>query len=289
MNYQLLRSYIKVIVLFYIIYSYFNWLLFTKLHSTWSHEILDVWIPCFISYMLVYLVIRPIVKKYSFSDNTKNLLLWVLLPIPMFMILAFSQPYFRDKTYKLIDVKTPGEINNYPNERFFKVCHYVVDEHNYFLARRQSRSGKNGTTLNVANYFATPMYYDSNEFRQGTYPSTFLCIEFKTSMSNAMLQREKQPEKIKLFNIRSLIKYKAYNFYKANTFEKLINPDNTKNYYRAVGKLNFKKEKPLLLKHLIGGLPALSEKNKQLLIFGSLCPLLFMILLIGIIDISKKR
>lgn len=272
---KLLKKYLTVFVLIFTSYTLINWFLSTHFDLGINENYLNFWIPALVCAVLTYIYLRPLVNELSYTEKGADFLLWFILPFTMWIPIAFSQEYFKDISYGVVPIDKPSEVFKYPSERFFKIKSFAVEPDNYFIIRERHTSGKNGTTLNVSNYYIVPMYDDTIVNNGDTKTSIGYGVRFSTSMHNGIFSKKEQEPKIKEFNERSANEYEEYNFYKADYFEKISNTDDASYFTEAAERnRNFEhNRKPTILVSKNGTIADLYENGENMFIYSTLISL----------------
>ncbi|HVZ96556.1 MAG TPA: hypothetical protein VG847_06760 [Chitinophagaceae bacterium] len=225
---SLIKKYVLVFILTFSGYTFLNW--FASLHSGISvnKDYADLWIPAIICYLLAFIVFRPVLKKLGYNKKVTGLLLYALIPVSMWLPIALSQGYFRDISYTIIPIDQPKELDDYPNERFFKINHFVVDTSRCFLIRERHTSGKFGSALQLNSYFVVPVFNDTTERNNSRTSRIGYGVKFSASLANDLLYKSGQQKKVAAFWQRSKEDFSKYNFYQVDYFEKIENTDDAK-------------------------------------------------------------
>ena len=223
---NLIKKYLLVFVYAFVGYTFINWLISTRLNININEKYLDLWVPVALCIAVTYFIFRPIVKQLKYSEKSKDFLLWFIIPFTIWFPIVFSQKYFKDISYKIISINKPSELYNFPRERFFKIKSFSVISDDYFIMRERHASGKNGTTLNVLNYYIAPVYDDNSKNTTDKFSTIGYGVQFSTSMHNGFFDEKSQEPIIKNFNKKSTEDYNKYEFYKVDYFEKIKNSDN---------------------------------------------------------------
>jgi hypothetical protein len=215
------------------------------------------------------------VKELNYTEKGADFLLWFILPFSMWTPIAFSQGYFKDISYGVVSIDKPSEVFEHSSERFFKIKNFTIAPDNYFIIREKHTSGRNGTTLNVSNYYIVPMYDDTIAMNSDTLTSIGYGVRFSTSMHNGFFDKKEQEPKIQEFNKTSAKEYEQYNFYHADYFEKISNTDDATYFTEAAERnRNFDhNRKPTILVSKSGTIADLYEKGKNMFIYSTLISL----------------
>jgi len=227
---RIIKTYLTLFAVFFIGYSFLNWLLTTKTGLIKiDKDYSNFWIPFIIVYIPTFFILRPLIKKSSFKLETKDGLLWVLLPFSISIPTAFSQQYFKDISYQVVSISQPDEAVLHPNERFFKIKAYHVNRNDFSLFKERHVSGTKGKSLKVNNYYVAPMYTD-------TVSHTFKVaygVKYATSLNYGLLFRDEAPQKIQEFNVKSEKEFSNYDFYNATFFEREMDSEDEANFSAA--------------------------------------------------------
>ena len=225
MLYRLIKTYIIVFILFYLIYSSINWYL--NIYGIYRLSGVFIFIlPGLIGLILSFLIFKPIVKllRYKFY-KTSNFILWFIIPFSLGLSVSFSQDYFINSHYKLIHISKPSEIFNHKNERFFKIDKYFINKFNYYYIYYDSQ---NKGDLHVNSYFILPIYDDSTN----TTLSTNIGCGQKIVNITHFGWFDKEPknaviEKLVKINVND---FKKTDFYSDGYFELVTNTDDLECY-----------------------------------------------------------
>jgi hypothetical protein len=288
--YKLIFLYLGVFVLFFISYTFIDWLLTTKTRIlNINNSTIDLIIPLILGIAVSLIVFRPFLKKLNWGKKAKEIVLNLFIPFTISVPVAFSQQYFRDINYSLIEVDKPADVLKYPGERFFKIHSFFVDSSRCFIIYEKHESGNMGTTLNVSNYTVFPMYTDSSE--RNKLSVVAFGIPFKTTMSNALLQRKFQAYRIKEFNEKCLMDIMSYDFYEADYFEKQLNTKDA-DYFKEAWSHNEsidKKATPTILIKKTGTIDRLYQEDQKMVVWSiGICGGLALLVLI-IIQYTPKN
>lgn len=271
----LLKKYLIVFILTFISYTFVNWFLSTHFELGINENYLDFWIPALVCAVLTYIYLRPLVKELNYTEKGADFLLWFILPFSMWTPIAFSQEYFKDISYGVVSIDKPSEVFEHPSERFFKIKNFTIAPDNYFIIREKHTSGRNGTTLNVSNFYIVPMYDDTIAMNSDTLTSIGYGVRFSTSMHNGFFDKKEQEPKIQEFNKTSAKEYEQYNFYHADYFEKISNTDDATYFTEAAERnRNFDhNRKPTILVSKNGTIADLYENGKNMFIYSTIISL----------------
>lgn len=268
----LLKKYLLGFILTFVGYTFLNWFFSTHFDLGINDNYTNFWIPAVISIVLTYVVFRPIVNSLGYSEKASDFLLWFILPFTIWTPIAFSQGYFKDISYKIIQINKPTDIFNHSNERFFQIRTFDVAPEDYFLIRERHSSGKNGTTLNISNYYIVPMYNDSLEKKRNPLTQIGYGVRFSTSMHNGFFDKEINDTLIKAFNIKSAKDFREYDFKNVGYFEKIENNDDAKYFKEAIENNNSfdKTQQNLVVVNRNGRIQDLYERGKNMFLYSTL-------------------
>jgi len=268
----LLKKYLLGFVLTFVGYTFLNWFFSTHFDLSINDNYTNFGIPAVICIVLTYVVFRPIVNFLRYSEKASDFLLWFILPFTIWTPIAFSQGYFKDISYKIVKINKPGDLFNHLNERFFKIRKFDVAPEDYFLIRERHSSGKNGTTLNVSNYYIVPMYNDSSEKNMTSLTQIGYGVRFSTSMHNGFFDKEINDTLIKEFNVKSAKDFREYDFENVSYFEKIENNDDAKYFKEAIeNNNNFDKtQQNLVIVNRKGRIEDLYERGKNMFLHSTL-------------------
>lgn len=227
---KIIKTYLTLFVLFYVGYSILNWILTTKtgvirIDKSYS----NFWVPFTIIYIPVFLFLRPLVKKSGFKSKTQEGLLWALFPFTISIPTAFSQDYFKDSSYGIVNVNYPEDVLSLPRERFFTVAKFRVRNDGFTLFKERHVSGGRSKSLNVNNYYIAPMFGSSTD----TISKVAYGLRFSTSLNHGLLFRNEQPEKIKTFNTKTAEELSNYDIYKLTFFERQMDSEDAQHFATA--------------------------------------------------------
>lgn len=227
---KILKSYLILFLLFYAGYTLLNWIITVKTGLIQIEDnYTNFWIPLALVYVLVFLVLRPIIKKSDYKPNIKDGLLWALFPFTMWIPVAFSQEYYKDASYDVITLNSPKEVGLYKNERFFEIKDFYINRNDFTLFKERHVSGGRSKSLKVNNYYIAPLYCDSE--REDT--DVAYGLKFSTSLNHGLLFRDEQPKKIWEFNIKSASEFTFYDLDSVTYFEKQVDSEDATNYAAA--------------------------------------------------------
>lgn len=227
---RIIKTYLTLFAVFFIGYSFLNWLLTTKTGLIKiDKDYSNFWIPFIIVYIPTFFILRPLIKKSSFRTTVKDGLLWASMPFSISIPTAFSQQYFKDISYQVISINNPDEILLHPNERFFKIKTYHVNRSDFSLFKERHVSGAKNKSLKVNNYYIAPLYSDtSNQLFRVAYG-----IKYATSINYGLLFRNEAPQKTEEFNIKSKNEFSNYAFYNTAFFERQMDSEDEVNFNLA--------------------------------------------------------
>ena len=233
-------------------------------------------------------------NSLRYSEKASDFLLWFILPFTIWIPIAFSQGYFKDISYKIVYINKPSDLFNHLNERFFRIGRWDVAPEDYFLIRERHSSGKNGTTLNVSNYYIVPMYNDSLEKNSYSLTRIGYGVRFSTSMHNGFFDKKIQDTLIKEFNIKSAKDFREYDFKNVGYFEKIENNDDAQYFKEAIdnNKSFDKAQQNWVLVNRNGGIKDLYERGKNMFLYSTLICLsigLTTLLLINVFSDKKPN
>jgi hypothetical protein len=268
----LLKKYLLGFILTFVGYTFFNWFFSTHFDLRINDNYTNFWIPAVICIVLTYVVFRPCVNLLRYSEKASDFLLWFIIPFTIWIPISFSQAYFKDISYKIIYINKPGDLFNHLNERFFRIGRFDVAPEDYFLIRERHSSGKNGTTLNVSNYYIVPMYNGSSEKDKTPLTQIGYGVRFSTSMHNGFFDKEIQDTLIKEFNIKSSKDFREYDFKNVGYFEKIENNDDAKYFKEAIENNNSfdKTQQNLVIVNRNGRIQDLYERGKNMFFYSTL-------------------
>lgn len=121
-----MKNHIKIIILFSILYvahfaiiSIFFWVMNVKF-GLMPNVIVPQILSMIVAYIPTAIFLRPLVSKTNYAEKTKLVIVWALLPLMIGAGTAFSQNYFQDLSYRIVDVNSPDDVANFfPRENFF--------------------------------------------------------------------------------------------------------------------------------------------------------------------------
>jgi hypothetical protein len=287
----LLKKYLTVFVLTFISYTLVNWFLSTHFDTGINENYLDFWLPALVRAVLTYIYLRPLVKELNYTEKGTDFLLWFIIPFSIWTPIAFSQGYFKDISYGVVAIDKPSDVFKHSSERFFKIKVFAVEPDGYFIIREKHTSGKNGTTLNVSNYYIVPMYDDTIAKNSRTVTSIGYGVRFTTSMHNGFFSKKEQEPKIEDFNEKSAKEYDDYDFYNADYFEKILNTDDAI-YFTEAADHNSSfdhSRKPTIFVGKSGTMADLYENGKNMFIYSTLISLGIGLLLMYLVDVFNDR
>jgi hypothetical protein len=272
-------------------YTCVNWFVSTHFDTGINDDYTNFWIPALICAVLTYIYLRPLVKEQHYTEKGADFLLWFILPFTMWIPIAFSQDYFRDISYSVVTIDKPSDAFKYPSERFFKIKSFAVEPNNYFIIREKHTSGKNGTTLNVSNYYIVPMYDDTMKTYTDTGTSIGYGVKFQTSMHNGFFSKKEQEPKIEEFNEESAKEYEEYDFYEADYFEKISNTDDATYFTEAADRNRYfdHNHKPTIFVSKNGTIGDLYENGKNMFIYSTLISLGIGLLSMYLVNVFNDR
>ncbi|HQX96375.1 MAG: hypothetical protein KA968_07420 [Chitinophagaceae bacterium] len=236
---RILNTYLIVFAVFFLCYSFLNWLLTTKTRLLKIDEdYSDFWVPIIIIYIPVYFILWPLLKNSSFKSNIKEGLVWAVFPFSIGIPTAFSQQFFKDISYQVINIDRPDEIGLHSNERFFKIKTYYVSSNDFSLYKERHVSGVRSKSLKVNNYYIATMYSDTvNQAFKVAYG-----VKYTASLNYGLLVRDEAKQKTREFNIESANEFSNYDFYNITFFERQMNSEDEVNFHAAWRNNNILKD-----------------------------------------------
>jgi rhomboid protease GluP len=283
---SIIRTYLTLFAVYYIGYSFLNWLLTIKTSIVRIDEgYSNFWIPFSLIYIPAYFILRPKINQSNFKNNIKNGLIWGIFPFSIAIPTAFSQPYFKDVSYNVIDINTPAETHLHPNERFFKVKTFYINRNDFKLFKERHVSGGRSKSLKVNNYYIAPIY--SDEKRHPT--NVAYGIKFSTSLNHGLLFRKQEPKKIWEFNIHAASEFTFYDLDSVTYFSKQIDSKDAYNFAEAwrENKLLDNTHTPVVLVPSKEPFSKLLQRGKNLTIYFVLISLTVAIGLLLIFDFYR--
>lgn len=227
---KILKTYLTLFVLFYVGYSFLNWLLTTKtglikIDKSYS----NFWVPFTIIYIPVFFLLRPLVKKSELKPKTQDGLLWVIFPFTISIPTAFSQDFFKDSSFRIINVKNTEDVLLYPRERFYKIEEFQIKNDGFTLFKERHVSGGRSKSLEVNNYYIAPMYGSNRD----TISKVAYGLIYSVSLNHGLLYRDEQPKKIEEFNTKTAEEFSNHNLYQVTFFEKQMDTEQAEHFALA--------------------------------------------------------
>jgi hypothetical protein len=268
---SIIKKYILIFFLTFVGYSAVNWLIATQVNTGINEEYLDFPIPFLICYAISYFIFRPLLKRLKYKKKTIELL-WFLLPLTMWYPIAFSQPYFRNISYKVIAIDKPKDIDKYHNEKFFTIKQFTVDAPGYSLVKEKHTSGRGGTTLIVNSYFPVPVFDDTVQKNNYQTSKIGYGVKFSTSLNNSIFSTNGQENKMAAFWQKSREDFNNYNFHDAGYFERIKNTDDARYFLEAAGKNESfdKTTENIILINRGGAIQDLFSMEKKIFVFSTM-------------------
>jgi rhomboid protease GluP len=290
----LLKKYLFVFFTSFSGCIFINWLISTQVNLKIDEDYLDLWFPILVCCFVTYFILRPIVKKMHYKERAADFLLWFIIPFTIYIPIAFSQKWFKNISFKMILIDKPSDLYHFPNERFFKIKSFAVMPEDYFVVKERHSSGKNGTTLDVSNYYITPVYDDTSKEITEKFATVGYGVKFYTSMHNGFFDKKINESFIKDFNQKSSDDYKKYEFYKVDYFEKIENNNDAEYFSESIQQHNNfdKSANCLIIVNRSGTLKGLFDKGKEMFLYSTLICLsigLFALFLVNLFSDKKSN
>lgn len=287
----LVKRYLTVFASTFISYTFFNWFVSTHLDTAINNNYLNLWIPALICGILTYIYLRPEVKRQNYTERGTDFLLWFIIPFTLWIPIAFSQDYFKDISYNVISIDKPSDVIKHPSERFFKIKTFTVKSDNYFIIREKHTSGKNGTTLNVSNYYIVPMYDDTNSYSFNSITSFGYGVRFTTSMHNGFFDNKEQQLKIEAFNEKSAKDFGEYDFQAADYFERVVNTDQATYFTEAANHNQYfdHNRKPTIFVSKSGTIDDLYKRGQNMFLYSTLISLSIGLISMFLVNVFNDR
>lgn len=245
----------------------------------------NFWIPFSLIYIPTYFILRPKISQSGLKNNIKEGLTWVVFPFSIAIPTAFSQPYFKDASYNVIDINTPAEAHLHSNERFFKVKTFYVNRDEFILFKERHVSGRRSKSLKVNNYYLAPIYSDEKR-----HPANVAYgIKFSTSLNHGLFFRKQEAKKIWEFNIHAASEFTFYDLNSVAYFTKQTDSEDAYNFAEAwrQNKLLDNTHTPVVLVPSKEPFSKLLQRGKNMTIYSVLISLTVAIGLLVIFDFYK--
>lgn len=284
---EIIKSYLTVFILFYVGYSLLNWILTTKtglirIDKSYS----NFWVPFTIIYIPVFLILRPLVNKSGFNSKSQDALLWVLLPFSISIPTAFSQDYYKDSSYGIVNIKYPEDVLSLPREKFFTIEKFQVKNDGFTLYKERHVSGGRSKSLKVNNYYLAPVFgSNTNSISKVAYG-----LKFSTSLNHGLLFRDEQPEKIQAFNKKTAKEFSNYDLYNLTFFEKQMDSEDAKHFAIAWKQNNLldQSTEPVVLVGKKETLQQMLKRERDMTVYSIVICLTIAISLLYIFDYYRK-
>lgn len=218
----LLKKYLITFVLLFIGYSLLNWVVQRVLQLPAPLAFLDFVLPLGIITALYFRQFRPIIRALKFSEK-ERFFLFMIITFSIAMAISFSQSYFVNFSYGLVTVEKPTDIYHYLRQKFFKIKSFQVkpEQASYI---QSTGTDRRGTTLNISNYYITPMYDAHTEATPGSkHSSIAYALSYGTSFHNGFWERNHQQPRIDSFEAAVRVLFAQHDFRRASFFEKQMN------------------------------------------------------------------
>ena len=284
---KIIKTYLLLFLVFFVAYSFINWLLTTKtgllkIDTKYS----SFWLPFIIVCIPVFFLLRPLVKSSGFNSKFHFGLSWVLLPFSISIPTAISQQYFRDASYPVINVNTPEDVLAYPKQRFFHIGKFHIDHAFFTLYKERHVSGIRSKTLKVNNYFIAPLPSDNVS---GPCKIAY-GIKFSESLNHGYLFRKNQPQKIDEFNKKSEERFLKLDLYDVSFFEKQMNSEEAQQFAKAWQKndLLVKDTDPIVLVNKIETYQQLLKRERTTTIYSTLISITIMLFILFIFNFYRR-
>lgn len=288
MLFKVIKTYIIFFVVFFIGYSFLNWLLTAKTNLLKIDGLYsNLWIPLVLVYGLSYFILLPVVKQLGLRSVAKITMMWAILPLSIIFPTTFSQPYFADSTYQVIAVKNPEETLRYPEERFFAIKNYQVNANDFILYKKRSASSGKSPKLTVKNYYIAPIYTDTiQQLFKVAYG-----ILYSTSFDNVRSYTDDNTQDIQAFNTQSSTSFAALNLHSPLFFKKQINSKDAVDFEAAwlQNQLLDAKATPVVLVGQYISYQQLIAKGKINAIYSIIACLIIALVLLLLFNYFKKK
>jgi rhomboid protease GluP len=194
-DFKLRRLLLPLVVLsaaFTLGYSFLNWLLVAKTSLIpLDEDIVDLWLPGALSWVLVIILIQPRLRFLKIRDKRNNLpLLYHVAAVAVVAVPALvAQGYVKAATGDVTHVRDADRIAISPRTKFYvadNICMHLDKPASHVFA---AVSGKGNNFLNFEFYVLAPICSTSGE--SDAPRQVWLGFKYRHSMSNSASDAEK--------------------------------------------------------------------------------------------------
>jgi hypothetical protein len=151
------------------IYGFFRWYFDVYTGPLWIQEdLLDYFIPLFLTMMVSFLLLGKRVKKYirRTRDHRGRLSLQLIMGLGMLIPVATSQHYIKHALFPLNDIQSIEEVREMRKEKYFKLRQIQVDKSQCQAYREVRQNGGKTRKTHFDAYYVCPLV-ESNEIWMG--------------------------------------------------------------------------------------------------------------------------
>ena len=288
MLFKLIKTYLLILLSIVSGWTMTSWLFTSYTHWVVVH---DYFLPIFL--MIVICVLAPYYFLVPILNEMKVPLNRISLVIIMSSFcIAFStntiNKYFDDRSYSLTLVSSPSEIMKYPNEKFFKIRKYFVDQEKYHYKHESEIIGQYSIRaskgLRINENYVVPLFENENQTKQ--YPIVFYGLSFSKTFSYYNFESDQILQKAILFREESKEKFLKHDFYKVDYFEKLEEAGFAKYFKLAWNQSRYfnLESKPVFLTAHQGGLEDNFHHAFEMMVYTALFLLGFIVVVFALVD-----
>ncbi len=243
-------------------------------------ELIELWAPFIISFLLVHLVFRRRFLVIKMKDRDLTDFYYLIVTIVIGASTMGVQIYLSNQVYDLIHVEKIEEVKNYPNEKYFHVQKFSLDEETRLYSFDYNVSGEDGEDLNFYAYVVAPFKGVDGIWFGKEYSQTHA-----NNLSNQA--KNAQYESFQKFAHRMSLKEEYSN---ASYFERCRNSDEMDGFLHAIATQNFaiEEEDVIILTPQMGSFEHRSGVTGFRLIVGVLVFHLIIVLIFYYREIDPK-
>lgn len=184
-------------------YSFVHWLLLVNLEFfSLDEDIVNLWLPQILSWVLSIIYIRPRLKRLKFvKDNSRFFYLLIAVQL-MAVPCIVAQEYLKTTTGKLTQLASIQELYLHKNTQYYQFQQSYIDKTQIGLQRSLEVTGKHSSHLNMALYIAMPIFAERADSWHAKALAWYGKV-YQQEISNRLEPNEKEAQ-FKAFLAKSL-------------------------------------------------------------------------------------
>jgi hypothetical protein len=273
--------------------SFLNWVRIDSGTLSISEEVTDFWLPFVLSWVPVFVWLRPRLRALKFKRSGSRLWFEFVAIVVIAIPTMIAQSYLETASGKLTKLDRVSRIQSFPATRYYLIKQFFADK-SYALTRVSIRYGtRSRDPQSISKFFASPMRdSDDSAYGQG---SAWLGIKYTATMYSRR-DREAVEEETEKFAQSANSKFKDENLQSFSYFERIGNNDDRRSFEHAI----YRNEQPPpdfpsgKLVILTGKHEPFASRNGNKLawtlgVFGTGAALWFFMLLFPKMDNAERR